>query len=348
MAGLIADDSMAVGNGSRADRRAWLKTVAVGCVWQLASAAVAGDGSTFATGQPTCRAHDQIWLVNTRSLDDCPCAGAAPKLDYCRFDHGKWIPGDAATFHATARPTTRVWVHGNRIDAATATDAGWDAYRVLATADAAPLRFVIWSWPSDKVRGQLRDVRTKACRTEGESYYLARWLQELAAQPSAAERIADRRANLDLVGYSYGARVITGALHLFGGGESQGRRAVPDAGAATPNIRSVLLASAIEDDWLLPGGRHDRAVPVSSGVLSLHNTSDPVLRWFRIAARDRSAQALGQIGLACPARLGEHAPKFTQANVAAAIGRVHDWQAYLRSSTVQCRIREYLNQESKR
>ena len=83
-------------------------------------------------------------------------------------------------------------------------------YRLLTAGvdDATPIRFVIWSWPSAQVRGQLRDVRTKANRTELAGYCLA-WV--LTHLPETQQ--------VSLLGYSFGARIATGAMHLVGGGE---------------------------------------------------------------------------------------------------------------------------------
>lgn len=284
-------------------------------------------------GRRGCRAQDEAWLVSTRCLSDCPDTGAAPRLDYRRWDGGRWVESDAVAFAASIRDSaapsvTRVWVHGNRIDSATAVDVGWMAYDVLVPAEAPPVRYVIWSWPSDKIRGQLRDVRYKAHRADADSYYLAHWLRQFSPGQS-----------VDVGGYSYGGRVVTGALHLVGGGEYQGWR-LPEQ--PRPALRAILLAPALDKDWLLPDHRHGQALAASEGLLSLYNPGDPVLKWFHLAVCDRCSQALGYVGLRGE-QLGDQAAKLIQQNVSGSIGRVHDWQVYLSSLHLRASIHDFLS-----
>lgn len=283
----------------------------------------------------TCRATDQAWLVSSRCLSDCPETGAAPALTVSRWDGQRWLDSDGSAFAAALQDpsgpaATRVWVHGNRIDSSTAVDVGWAAYDVLVPADAPPVRYVIWSWPSDKVRGQLRDVRYKAHRTDADAYYLAHWLRQFAPGQS-----------VDVGGYSYGGRIVTGALHLAGGGEYRGWK-FPERAKAS--FRAVLLAPAIDNDWLAPQRVHGQALAVTDGLLSLYNPCDPVLKWFHLAACDRSSQALGYVGV-CAERLGDQAAKLVQQNVSGDIGRVHDWQVFLSNSGVRASVHSFLSRK---
>ena len=84
--------------------------------------------------------------------------------------------------------------------------ASWSPSRILDR-----LRFVIWSWPSDKIKGPLNDIRTKAWRTDTDGYYLGWFLQRMHPQ-----------SDIGLIGFSYGARIVSGALHVLAGGELDG------------------------------------------------------------------------------------------------------------------------------
>ena len=109
---------------------------------------------------------------------------------------------------------TVVFIHGNRTDADEAVVKGWYAYESIQaeTADR-PFRYVIWSWPAERVcRRNKVDVQLKADYSDVESYYLAKWLDRL--RPGV---------KVSLVGHSFGPRIITGALHLLAGGEVAGR-----------------------------------------------------------------------------------------------------------------------------
>ena len=103
---------------------------------------------------------------------------------------------------------TVVFVHGNQISAGQDKRQGLVVYRrMMSCADQnRPIRFIIFSWPSAKISGPLRDIRVKAARTRPVGCQLAWVLDQIPGD-----------VQLGLIGYSYGARVITGALHLLGG-----------------------------------------------------------------------------------------------------------------------------------
>ena len=74
------------------------------------------------------------------------------------------------------------------------------------------IRFVIFSWPSSKVSGGLlNDVRVKAARTGPAGCQLAWLIDQMPAETP-----------LSLVGFSFGARIITGGLHVLAGGSLGG------------------------------------------------------------------------------------------------------------------------------
>ena len=101
--------------------------------------------------------------------------------------------GSRPTFSELYQPTTPdqivvIYIHGNRVPSELAAPEGQHVYRLLTAgvADATPIRFVIWSWPSAQVQGPLRDVRTKANRTDLAGYCLA-WLLDASPGESARE-----------------------------------------------------------------------------------------------------------------------------------------------------------------
>jgi len=274
--------------------------------------------------RPDLRPDDGIWLINTRGLGcSCSVSSDGPDLRVHSYhaDQG-WLPStlDAFVAGGDERVITFVHVHGNRIDADTAVRRGWVVYHemVRRTPDTVPLRFVIWSWPSSKIRGQLRDVRAKAARAEVESYYLAHVLSRI-----------DPQVRVSLMGHSFGASIISGAAHLVGGGELAGLSLSPDRCNTGLQMRAVLVAAAMHNDWLLPGHYHERAVSQIDRTLLLYNSCDPYLKRYHLMWRRGRPKALGYAGLACIEHLGEAGERVRQMDVGAYIGRAHGWMDYL-------------------
>ncbi len=159
---------------------------------------------------------------------------------------------DLAELVATDDPDviSVVFLHGNRIPSCEAFTKGWSAYRQLVRcADERPVRFVIWSWPSEKVGGPVEDARVKAARTNTHGYYLAWFVDQLNPAVPVA-----------LWGHSFGARIATGALHLLGDGTLAGRTLADRVSNSPRTMRAALLAAAVDRDWLLPGHCHGQAI----------------------------------------------------------------------------------------
>ena len=153
------------------------------------------------------RPQDELWLVSARQC----CAvssGGEPRLSAQRLDDdSRWQGADLEALYtpASADQVVVIYIHGNRVPSSAAAAEGQRVYRLLigGAESAPPLRFVIWSWPSARVRGHLRDVRAKAQRTDVAGYCLAWVLVHLPEdQP------------VSLLGYSFGARIATGAAHF--------------------------------------------------------------------------------------------------------------------------------------
>jgi hypothetical protein len=290
--------------------------------------ALAGSGS----------AADSIWMVSTRHLS-CPCgpSSGSENVQFFRYDPAcGWQTADQAQWDQDEwfNAVTLVYVHGNRIEPGEVSGRGLAAYRALRNLpDSRPVRFVIWSWPSSKVHGPRprRDAQTKAARTDCESYFLAKFLNGLETD-----------TQLRLLGYSFGARIVSGALHLAGGG-TLGRYQLTELKPRPANsVRVVLQAAAMNNQWWLPGGYHDQSFSQVERLLLLYNPCDPVLRRYPRLDPSCSAQALGYTGLARPVRLGQDAERLEQANVCCQIGKTHNEQAYFASETLMRRARELL------
>jgi hypothetical protein len=271
-----------------------------------------------------------VWLIETRCLPH-PCAqrGIYQKLRFERLENERFIAASKDEFLATLDPsqTTCFFVHGNRLSASDARRIGVDFARRLGPTNV-PYRFVIWSWPSDRVVGLIRDARVKAVRADGESYYLASVLAELP--PSA---------DVSLVGWSFGARAITGGLHLLGGGVFVGN-SLNRVDQPSVRPRVVLMGAAVPRGWLLPGGAHGLA-PLQVEQLTLFfNPRDPALKHFPVVFGPGWPQAVGYEGISTR-QLGAVGDLVQQYNVSGTIGHSHSMARYTRSAWIMSTVRQF-------
>lgn len=293
------------------------------CAMACLPPAAAADGELPFEPRPT----DQIWLVNTRDIGD---VSGGSGWSTSRYDAGYWKGSDDNAFYASddQETITIIYIHGNRMDAAGAEARGLAIYRELfSSQQEGRFRFIIWSWPSTQIRGPLRDVRSKAARSDEEAFLLARFLAPIPA---------NRRVGL--IGFSYGARIIGGALHILGGGEILGRGI---SSGQRPGFRVVYWAAAVQNDWLLPRNPHSRAFPLAQTWLNVYTSCDYVLRRYDRVDRCDGSPAQGYAGLAgkryLPADLAE---RYEDLDIANSIGSQHLSEAYFFQSEVIRRTRE--------
>ena len=309
----------------------------------LASATAAPDTSSPTLPQPPAdsaapciakceipRAGDQIWLVSTRCLG-CACGLiGAPGLQFWRYEkESGWKASTLDEFLAADNPQTptNFYVHGNFKSAGEAFDDGLAIYGQLAAQAAAdrPMRFVIWSWPTDRGKHPVQLTRMHAYRSDTDAYYLG-WL---------VNRI-DHRVKIGLAGYSFGARVVTGAIHLLAGGELIGQTLAIDAKAPHQTVRAVLLAAAEDSGSLYPGGSNGMALPYVERMLLLNNGCDNALEHYPLLDKCSRPQALGYVGLATSD------PKIEQLDVCCEVGKKHDWTRYWFDDSLVARMLPFL------
>ena len=279
-------------------------------------------------------AHD-LWLISTRTAPRSNPVGGEQRMNYWRLDdQRKWVASDEEAFLAADDPAvpTSVFIHGNRSDRSWAVRNGWAVYsRLQRLAGDRPLRFVIWSWPADQISGLRQDVQVKARRSDVQAYYLAYLLRKM--NPDVP---------VSMIGYSFGARTITGALQLLGGGKFAGYR-LPDLDAPVTRspMRAVLVAAAMPNYWLSPGRSNGLAVGQADRMLVTRNRYDPVLKWYDRMYGRGGPQALGYTGPSSLARLGEQRARVEVVGVERSVGNNHDWTRYLNSLSSGNRLAWY-------
>ncbi|MDP6553500.1 MAG: alpha/beta hydrolase [Pirellulaceae bacterium] len=268
---------------------------------------------------------DDVWLISTRQLG-CPSFNDGSPVDLRVSQYsgsGDWIESGLDELLDSESRQTVIYVHGNRVGYDEAIMRAWDTFGVLqADAAAPPLRLIIWSWPSDQIHGQIRDVRYKASRTNSEGQYLAWFLSQM-----------DTETRVSLIGYSYGARIATGAVHVLGGGTLCGR-STPLAYASGNRrpIQVVLIAAALHNHWLSPGGFHDRFSSSADRLLVIYNSCDPLLKRYRIIQKRGRPVALGHSG--AWGLDDDLAARTEQHDVCCSVGRTHRETDFLSSTEV--------------
>lgn len=272
------------------------------------------------------RLQDEIVLINTRpvgcSTNPDKMASRLQLKSYEISDdagHRRWQPYDMESL-AAADPsvTTVFFVHGNQVSPGQDRQISLSVYRRLVRhhCSAEPIRFVIFSWPSSKIRGPLKDYRVKAARTRPVGWELAWVLDKIPGETP-----------IGLIGYSYGARIITGGLHILGGGQLSGlgldERVHPDR----EPVRVVLIAAALHAHWLGPNQYHGQAMSQVDRMLLLNNCQDMAMRFYHLSATNGDPQALGLCGPTCITP--EDAAKIRNRDLSRYDGPRHDLFRYL-------------------
>jgi hypothetical protein len=284
---------------------------------------------------PVCqpRLHDEVWVVSSRSLG-CPDNEAGPpQLETWQLDlsNHTWNASSQDAFLAGSDPAkpTVVWVHGNWKDAGTAREEGLEVYQQLTGGVSDhPIRFVIFSWPANRTRGLREDARRKYYRTNSDSYYLA-WLVSQI----------DPKVPVNFVGFSFGAKVVTGALHVLGGGTLAGH-ALPQPLVARAPMQAVPICAAVNNYALAIDGSNGKALPAVYRMLALNNGCDRALKHYPAVDPCNRPQALGYTGAVGP--LGENANKLRQVDLCCAVGKEHYWGSYFYNPSIVARMRPYL------
>lgn len=259
---------------------------------------------------------DQILLISTRGY-----ASVVGRTLDLQVTHARELNADG-TRTPTVLPLDRpfdsretwLFVHGNQIPPSEAIRRGLKVYRNLRTySTGKSIRFVIWSWPSQREGHRIKDAKRKATRTDVESFLLGSYLTKLASETPSS-----------IIAYSFGARIVSGALHLAAGGQLCGYQ-LPQRLENHVPLRLAFLAPAVENDGLHPRrGRYARGLDPVESLLLLNNSRDKALNFFWIINKSKP-KAMGDTGIVC-------APghcKIRQFDWAKTIGKDHSLHQYI-------------------
>jgi len=279
------------------------------------------------------RSADQIWLISSRGI----CSRYAPstELTYSRRIQGnQWSRESFDSFTGAAddgrQRRTLIYIHGNRTTQQEALTGGLAVYdqTFLEWKDAPPVRFVIWTWPSDRIGREIKDVRTKANYAEQHSFHLARLLTQMKTHRQVA-----------IIGYSFGGRLAINALHLVGGGNVDGFR-LDAEDRSIPPVNLTLMAPAIRNDCFCC----DKWLALSSinQLFILYNSKDIYLRFYKLAKFDFNHKALGFTGMQSYRRGYLSKDQIKQFDASTRVGADHSYLSYIVDKRVESLVRSNL------
>ena len=253
-----------------------------------------GIPSSLGNEPPRLKNGDELWLVSSRCLPDLEkCTTIQPvQFTVSRFQCGSgWSRSDEAqladSFQSQPFMRTVVYAHGNWMTADNTVGRGSYIYNRVSERANEPVRFIIYSWPSQRDGGPLRDIYDKVDRSNTDTYYFAQLLSRIP-----------ETSPLGLLGFSFGGRVVSGGLHLVAGGTLEGRTA--PTWSAQRQVRVSFVAPAFDRTWLTANKEYGMALQNVDKLVNIYNSRDPVLRRFRFIDRVTTPIAAGFSGLADP------------------------------------------------
>lgn len=295
----------------------------------------AKSAQACALGGCEVRPGDEVWAINCRGINVIAPEVTLAGLRYERYLPGQgWLPWQAADFlRPPAGMPTVFFVVGNYYTHQETVETGWFAYHRLveSCAGGLPVRFVMWSWPSDPIPGRrLRDAKIKLGRIDATSYHLAALADALP--PTGP---------ISMCGSSFGVGIVLGAAQLVSAGRLGCYELLPRSGAQHC-LRLVLLGAAVDDDVFLRGQKYDAVLPSADRVLLMVNPRDRALkRYHKLFGRHSGAEALGSVGPAGGASL-PGAGKLGLVPSGRYLGHQHGMLAHWRSAPIVARMRPYL------
>jgi hypothetical protein len=305
----------------------------------VAATPAAGQLNPLKNSNHSCVPNGQYWRVSSMHAPTCPPFDP-DQLEYFYFDccSKQWVPSTLEAFLASDDPavTTCIFVPGYEPDPKTneekfterSTNGGWLIYEQVAPR-CEPFRMVIFIWPAEreKLTRMIPNMRKKLGWAELHGWYMAWLLDQMHPE-----------VPIGLVSDSLGASLLTGALHVLGGGSVGGlglERIHPER--RPPRV--AMIASTMSNSWLAPGRRHGLALTQVESMLITVNPRDRMLKLYRIARIGGGGFALGQTGEA--GGLGEYRDKVRYLNASPYVGGVHWYTAYLKNPTVRGILRPY-------
>lgn len=191
---------------------------------------------------------------------------------------------------------------------------------IHSAATESPVQVVFFTWPSDGNMPYVFpiDIARLGRKASLHSVYLANLVAQLPPEQPVC-----------LLGHSHGARSAVAAMHLLGGGSVEDGQSLPPGYATPTHLRAVLIAAAIDHNWMNPGQRYDKALLPAEHVLLLRNSRDATLAIYPLR-KGYSERAIGKDGLGRDDRfaIDEMGKKVVELDAAAFAGSNHSFADY--------------------
>ena len=317
-----------------------LFVIVLGIVWLTATVAAVGQVGApehVKACENECdefvRPGDQVWLLSTRHLPHCG------KIPQCEFDlkaeklrGNTWVEEnvvDLITNHQNdSTLITMVYVHGNRTDEEWSRGRGVEVYqRLRASQDCPSIRFIIWSWPSERLFGPWKDFQVKADRSIAEGSYLATFLQQMQSTNPVG-----------ILGYSLGAQVVLSGLEEYAAFNE-------DDDGSKDQFNVALVAAATDCNWPTVCNDVNAIYDRIGQLLVVHNDCDRALRAYRLACFGK-VNPMGRCGMKGVAALHDNGQKVTQLDVSGKVGGDHSIVEYISPLCVRRSILNTLSRPS--
>lgn len=279
------------------------------------------------------------WIVSSRDVKGTPAKDdCIRQLDFLYRTPSGMTTASPESFFAELRSDRPVCIviHGsynywNDVLRESERNHAW----IQQAAAGREVQFVYFTWPSDGYAHVVFPVelRMMGRRAAVHGGYLAQLVSEFPAnQP------------VTIMGHSHGARCAVAALHALGGGALDDGSHLPAGSSAPRRVRGVLIAAAVDHDWLNPGNRYGLALEPVESLLVIHNHRDGWLSVYPLHSPFKGQQALGRKGFDAKdrERLEGFEHKIRLYDSSAIAGRSHDFSTINSSPEIAAAITPYV------
>lgn len=269
------------------------------------------------------RPQDEVWLISTRSIQGATAPVALDQF-VCKHVVGTaWnqVPLQQLLDVQRGNPdkATVVFLHGNRTSQYWARRRGKQAYQVLFgnnPVNMPPVRFVIWSWPTDPLVNPIQDFEKKMDRSVLDGRLFGQFLSCL-----------DHQQPLKLVTYSLGTQVA------FLGLEN-----VATQTGSCPQIDMIAMAPVTHCQWPASPQQLENTACRIQSLRFFRNPNDLAIKAYKafctLRCKKRFVPGADIIS-------GVH-PNVSQFDVRNDVGREHNVLGYVSQPQVSHALESFL------
>ena len=281
-----------------------------------------------------------FWIISTRECDQESPGDTPDQLQYTRVHSPeKHEESTLESFLSALSPQTRIciFVHGNFVSRDFAEEEAGVVFRSLNKfgQEDQDVEYEVLSWPSERILPITRwDLSLKTERADVTAHYLAQLVDRIPVTNAIA-----------FIGYSLGARSVSGTLEILAGGAVGKHKTAPTHSPSSVKrpLHAVLIAASIDHDWLNPDERFGNALSQLEKILILRNSDDLALAFYPLR-KLFSPGALGRVGLKKKdwEKLSGLEQKIKITDVEEIVGCSHDSDNYFNSTVIAKMIVPYV------